>query len=192
MKLSDAILIGSAIVKPRPGKVYRPEENSGCAIGMAVIGAGGKWIQRGLDSVEFLHWWPWVNNSVKRPCRCQSVRPVARVGSLIPHLFDRHVFGQCDWTIEQLAEWIATIEPPEQDLTFPPDVPIDVVRTRCVARMMILNQLQKNPSIILSQASTCPGMPRKPKPKPEGAPNTDLRRSVAERVLSLFSSSDQR
>ena len=190
MKLSDAILIGSAVVTPRPGKVYFRDENSGCAIGMAVIGAGGKWIQRGLDSVEFLHWWPWVHNFAKRPCHCQSVKPIARVGSLIPHLFDQHVFGQRDWTIEQLAQWIATIEPPEQDLTFPSDVPIDVVRTRCAARMKILDQLQKNPFLIRSRASTCPGMPWKP--KPEGSHNTDLGRSVAERVLSLFSSSDQR
>ena len=147
MKLSDAILIGSAVVKPRPGKVYFRDENSGCAIGMAVIGAGGKWIRRGLDSVEFLHWWPWVHNFAKRPCPCQSVRPMARVRSLIPHLFDQHVFGQRDWTIEQLAQWIATIEPPEQDLTFPSDVPSHVVRTHLVARVMRPNQQQKDPAV---------------------------------------------
>ena len=146
-------------------------------IGMAVIGAGGKWIQRGLESVEFLHWWPWVNNFAKRPCQCQSVRPLSRVGSLIPHLFDQHVFRQCDWTIEQLAQWVASIEPPEQELTFPADVPSDVVRTHLAERVSTVKRRQKDPAVILSQT---------PKPKPEGSYSSDLRRSVAQKVLTLL------
>lgn len=116
MRLSEAILIGREVVKPRPGTVYRVDDNSGCAIGMAVVGAGRKRIDGQMMWLEFFEMWPWVYTIVKCPCQCPlGLGYHEDVGSLIPHLFDQHVFGSCDWTIEQIAHWIATIEPSEHN-----------------------------------------------------------------------------
>jgi len=35
------------------------------------------------------------------------------IKEIIPHLFDQHVFGKRDWTLEQLAQWVAGVEPEE-------------------------------------------------------------------------------
>ena len=44
MKLSEAILLGSTLVKPKAGALHFSGENAGCALGMAVIANGWKFV----------------------------------------------------------------------------------------------------------------------------------------------------
>ncbi len=154
MKLSKAIGIGSATVKAKPGTQYDLKENSGCAIGMAIVGAGSRWIpgkpgEPHVGRSGHLDWWPWTEDLAQRPCHCWffpdagarilahvryygTFRPDTRVHGkkwllprqmpvkdLITHLFDQHVFGKGDWTLEQLREWVASVEPQQDDFTGP-------------------------------------------------------------------------
>jgi hypothetical protein len=140
-KLSEAILIGSTVVSARPGNQYNMKEKTGCAIGMAILGAGGSFARPtsgpGLRyRSEGLEWWSWTSNLERRPCRCWIVPEVQvqlieegrvwawirsfwtrkmAVKDIITHLFDRHVFGKRDWTIERLAQWVASVEPPARE-----------------------------------------------------------------------------
>src|SRR5215471_18354847 len=118
VKLSESILIGSVVVKAKPGAAYRSDETSGCAIGMAIVGAGGRWRPRMAGNppvgrtLALELWWPWTTNPALLPCRCRSIPELeaARkkipfwnrwfiprklpIKKIIPHLFDQHVFGK--------------------------------------------------------------------------------------------------
>jgi hypothetical protein len=143
-RLSDAILIGSTVVKAKPGRQYSMKEKSGCAIGMAIVGAGGRFVPRApgppmVYRSDGLEWWSWTINLETRPCRCRIVAEAAGrmwpclrsfwlrkmpVKDIITHLFDCHVFGKGDWTIERLAEWVASVEPRKNEPVTPQPKPV--------------------------------------------------------------------
>lgn len=79
MKLSEAILLGSTIVKPKAGALHVSGENAGCALGMAVIANGGRFVparrqvpasDRRTMNVENV-WGMWLLRSIGRPCDCR-------------------------------------------------------------------------------------------------------------------------
>ena len=143
-RLSDAILIGSTAVKAQPGRQYSMKAKSGCAIGMAIVGAGGRFVPRApgppmVYRSDGLEWWPWTINLETRPCRCRIVAEAAGrvwpclrsfwlrkmpVKDIITHLFDCHVFGKGDWTIERLAQWVASVEPRKNEPVTPQPKPV--------------------------------------------------------------------
>ncbi len=171
MKLSKAVLNGSVTVKPKPGTHYDLKDNSGCAIGMAVIGAGGSWVPHKPGEPRFerhaaLLWWPWTANIARCPCRCRFFPKIGAgllsaggmrslwkawfgpheipVREIITHLFDRHVFEKYDWTLERLTQWIASVEPQQDDYAGRPATKIsrrDVARVEAHRRLRILRQL---------------------------------------------------
>jgi hypothetical protein len=78
MRLSEAILLGSTMVKPKAGALHFSGENSGCALGMAVIASGGTVrrsehplpvTERRTLNVEDL-WGAWLLLRIARPCDC--------------------------------------------------------------------------------------------------------------------------
>jgi hypothetical protein len=121
MKLSEAILLGSTVLTPKAGQQHYSELNAGCALGMAAVAAGYTFRPAtepfdekdrrtlGTEGV----WGSWVLTVVRRPCDCWRLRVPRemRAKDVIAHLFDRHVMVQKDWTIEQLAAWVETVEP---------------------------------------------------------------------------------
>lgn len=126
MKLSDSLQLGRTVVKPMPGQMISSDHNMGCALGMAAIAAGAQWetitfnntpdnrkIHR-TSNIETL--WPWLANSVVYPCDCYEHRSsrmdMAKV--VISHIFDDHVFGKYDWTLDQLISFAKEIEPKEE------------------------------------------------------------------------------
>jgi hypothetical protein len=120
MKLSDAILLGSTILTPCAGRMYSPETQSGCALGMAAVARGctfrrffGRFDDRDRRTlgVERI-WGDWVLQNVSRPCRCSSlwVPRKMRIKDVITHIFDYHVMAQKDWTLEQLVMWVKQVE----------------------------------------------------------------------------------
>lgn len=128
MKTSEALLLGSTLLKPVCGVFMNEENDSGCALGMVAVA------MHGIAAVcEFRYQQSqllpaWLMSSPRRvplPCDCQAgllmgggggrcTRSVVESShsSVIVHLFNQHV---CDgtWTIEQLADWIRSVEPNE-------------------------------------------------------------------------------
>ena len=122
MKLSDAILLGSTLLAPQAGRQYSAETQSGCALGMAAIATGCSyrkvrnvpWQERRTLGVEGV-WGSWTLEVVKRPCKCffLFVPRKMRVKDVIAHVFDYHVVRQKNWSLEQLVDWVRTVEPNE-------------------------------------------------------------------------------
>jgi len=121
MKLSEAILLGSTVMAPRGGAQHFSETQEGCALGMAAVARGctfrtvpgpidaGERRTLGVEGV----WGTWVLEEVDRPCNCWRIwmRRRMRIKDVIAHLFDYHVMDKKNWTLEQLATWVKTVEP---------------------------------------------------------------------------------
>jgi hypothetical protein len=121
MRLSEAILLGSTVVAPKPGRQYFSESESGCALGMAAIARGCEYRPNrqavpeqdrrtlGTEGV----WGQWVMGEVVRPCDCWRFRVPRemRIKDVIAHIFDYHVMTKKNWTLERLAAWVKTVEP---------------------------------------------------------------------------------
>jgi hypothetical protein len=58
-----------------------------------------------------------VLHIVMRPCSCWRFRVPRemRIKDIIAHIFDYHVMKKRDWTLDQLAEWVQTVEPKNYD-----------------------------------------------------------------------------
>ena len=114
MKLSEAILLGRSLVTPR-----RADFGS-CAWGMAAAANGKNGSQvfkeacaSGWEDVGIAFGYPWTSKIAgQAPCE-HAYLEYSPIAYIIAHLFDEHVFGTADWTVERIAEWIATIEPKE-------------------------------------------------------------------------------
>jgi hypothetical protein len=86
LSLADAILMGSSVVKPKAGVQHEQhgEEQAGCALGMANIAAGAKYVNMTPEQRLYLQmsgenarsygasavWGNWVKKIVPRPCSC--------------------------------------------------------------------------------------------------------------------------
>jgi hypothetical protein len=120
MKLSEAILLGSTVLAPKAGGQIFSESQAGCALGMAAVARGctfrpvtqfDRKDRRTLGTEGV--WGSWVLTPVPRPCQCwRFLLPrEMRIKDIIAHLFDHHVMRKKNWTMEQLVEWVRTVEP---------------------------------------------------------------------------------
>jgi len=123
MKLSEAILLGSTVLSSKPGGQYFRDADAGCALGMAAVATGCSFAppreavavrERRTVGTENV-WGSWVLQVAERPCDCWRIRVPRemRIKDIIAHLFDRHVTARRDWTLEHLAQWVASVEPAE-------------------------------------------------------------------------------
>lgn len=113
MRFSDAIALGRTMIQPCPLAVFG-DRNNGCAQGMAIAAVGGydRWTA-GYTSRDF---WPWTIKHEEIPCACQSRGGYGEnTLGVVAHLFDKHVFGDKTWTLDQLIDWVRSIEPPEPE-----------------------------------------------------------------------------
>jgi hypothetical protein len=105
MRLSDAIMMGSTMIKARALKMLNEDRTEGCAIGMAAVAC---------PTGRFA----WASASMPSPCGC-GCAGLLDVWMVIAHLFDVHVTGAVGgdnvqrWTFEQLVDWVRSTEPPE-------------------------------------------------------------------------------
>ena len=124
MKLSEAIRLGAMALPPVYGPAFRCEGGrycGACAIGAPLYAIFGDRThdelrrRYGYDDVgvviaaqlAFVERWPWTAMEVQCPAyRFAYAQPVV---SAMVNLFEHH-----KWTREQIADWVATIEPPEQ------------------------------------------------------------------------------
>lgn len=114
MRLSDAIRLGSLLVpEPQAGDI------NACAITMACKASGG------VNNlyIHLAEQWPWLGTTLV-PCPCGVEHVIMYNGhswtiddltgsAIIFAPFDAHVMGDCTMTIDQLADWIRSIEPNE-------------------------------------------------------------------------------
>lgn len=119
MKLSEAILLGSTVMSAKPGRQYFSDTKSGCALGMAAIARGCRLVRVSgpvpVDGWRTCNaegvWGGWVLYMVPTPCECWAITPhEMRIKDIIAHIFDHHVMTKSNWTLEQLAAWVATFE----------------------------------------------------------------------------------
>lgn len=125
MRASEALLLGSTMMKPLRGEIDNGD-GKGCALGMMGTAVG-------LQDIKF----PWLRSiTIAAPCGCWVFpRPLGtepRVSDIITHLFDTHVHAPHSadksrtwfswkpfrvpvvppfWTIEQIARWLDTVDP---------------------------------------------------------------------------------
>jgi len=116
MRLSDAIATGRVIVMP--ARQMYGNGVRGCALGMAAKAAGLSFTVPGHPISELISKeWPWM--AMPRylpPCDCRpDRRPDSDAHSLITHIFDAHVYHFGDWTLDQLIDWVRSVEPAEPD-----------------------------------------------------------------------------
>jgi len=116
MKFSEAIRLG-AMMTPQ---VFRTPltDDGACALGAALLAVGAR-PEEAVRSA--LSRWPWAS-AVSADCPgCGRSRTVFMV---ITHLNDRH-----RWTREQIAKWVAGIEP--TDVFWRPSEPTQRRKNRC-------------------------------------------------------------
>jgi hypothetical protein len=130
VRLSDAIATGRVLLKPLAGELIDMNGTAGCALGMAAKAAGIESI-----SVDIRLKWPWIREEAEMPCSCiPSCTPFASMHSpkpcfgIITHIFDDHVMTRQDWTLDQLIDWVRSVEPPEpfEDITAVEPVKVEV------------------------------------------------------------------
>lgn len=120
MKLSEAIRLGS-MIRPQGFGRYWPDGKTSCALG-AAFEAGGL-----RDHIEQAYnsdvtgllppiWATFLDGPQQCP-RCSWANEKIPTLSVITHLNDDH-----KWTREQIADWVATIEPSEASEVVPPAV----------------------------------------------------------------------
>lgn len=126
--LSEAMRLGAMAIPPVHGPIFDgPEVCAACAIGTplyAVMGKAAYVVQSSGDGVEAIkrlyeQYWPWTTVWVRNPAYGIAVHVVA---ALID-LFETH-----RWSREQIADWIASIEP-APDAEAPSASPVDHVVT---------------------------------------------------------------
>ena len=134
MRLSDAIALGRLVIKPYRGSFIRrdgDDNDQGCALGMALVAVMNVRDFINDPASAALKQWPWLVRRFSLPCRTMQFDNLGRPNgqwcvkaesldarfpeqalsgiACITHLFDAH-HGQ-DWTLDQLIEWVRSVEP---------------------------------------------------------------------------------
>jgi len=111
MRLSEAIMLGSSVVRPLAGGLPSDPSRQTCAFMMAAAALSKPACMWEEASRE----WPWLAADLLHvPCGCRAwdrYLPANYMTAII-HLFARHV-APGEWTLEELAGWVASVEPAE-------------------------------------------------------------------------------
>lgn len=118
MRISDALALGRYLIKPLAGIRLSSDGTQGCAWGMIETAAPstyGKLLNRGIITSAIL------------PCDCatpliigngmlrESRSMFCNLSQIIVHLFNYHVMTRHDWTMDQLIDWVRSVEPPDPE-----------------------------------------------------------------------------
>ncbi len=117
MKLSEAIVLGSTVVRPPAGGLASDPNRQTCAFMMAAAALS----KPACLWAEAPTTWPWLKRQLLHvPCGCRGwdrYLPANYMTAVI-HVFACHVAIK-EWTVDQLADWVATVEP-QDELTSAP------------------------------------------------------------------------
>lgn len=122
MKFSELMLTGSTVAKPAPGKFRSNTGDSACALGLAAIGNGCTFGNFDTEpqstartgNIETI--WPWLLHLADRPCHCFWKPRKMLVRDVVTHLFDHHVFGWKNWSLEKLGQWVDAHEVTDENI----------------------------------------------------------------------------
>ena len=115
MRLSEAIALGRVTIeKPEAGNF------STCAMGMAANAVGMV-----HDYKAVLQRWPWLWRDTLCPVNWCCEEPTSAIHSLT-HQFDYFVMLTKSMTLDQLIDWVRSVEPSEVEATNQVDSEIDV------------------------------------------------------------------
>jgi hypothetical protein len=107
MRLSEAIRLGAMLGAQTMGALTRGGTSS-CALGAAYLAAGLLTAKRSSVKIHIaVRTFPAIVAPV-HACPCCSFRDLVDLGDVVVHLNDFHM-----WSREKIADWVATIEPPE-------------------------------------------------------------------------------
>jgi hypothetical protein len=107
MRLSEAIALGRVTID-HP----RAFDLEGCAFGMALNAVGCPKFYENIHEQ-----WPWVETEFKKNCPvCNRKLSSNLIRRMITHVFDYHVIVEKDWNLEQLIDWVRSIEPEETEV----------------------------------------------------------------------------
>lgn len=95
MKLSEAILLGDSLKKPYPAGFL--SQGEGCALGGAILAVNGTYNYDRVEAVQ--RHWPWF-----------TIENFDEVSALYWNVCEGKM------TIEQLADYVRTIEPDDEQL----------------------------------------------------------------------------
>jgi len=112
MKLSEAIVLGSTVFRPLGGGLAADPSRQTCAFMMAAAALS----KPACLWAEAPATWPWLTRQLAHvPCGCRGWDRYlsANYMTAIIHIFARHVATK-EWTVEQLADWVATVEPQDE------------------------------------------------------------------------------
>jgi hypothetical protein len=150
VKLSEAIQLGRTVIRPVSG-IQDDGRGGGCAIGMGLKANGVQPSRRPVVDGDFtspeeketfeaaIGAWPWLGATISIPCSypCILSGHPASYANAIAHIFGSHVFGKADWTLNQLVEWIQSVEPAERES-------LDIANLDIVA--LLANATEANPA----------------------------------------------
>lgn len=109
MKLSEAIRMNGMMVPQGFGGHSMGSVMEPCALGGALQSIGKQHANKMDDNYcEVRQTWPWASR-LYVDCPSECGRGTNAVMSCIYHLNDRH-----RWTRQQIADWVASIEPQEE------------------------------------------------------------------------------
>lgn len=118
MRLSEYILLGRhTIEKPKPNDI------TACAITMA-LNAAGRTCTPSIDDPNgfkayesLIRQWPWLTKTAAQCpwCDLDLSAPDLGASQIVYHPFDIHVMSRKQITLEQMCDWIRSIEPPEPE-----------------------------------------------------------------------------
>jgi hypothetical protein len=137
MRLSEAIALGRTMIVSNPGATF-DGYGGGCAIGMGMAAVGKLNAEYGDALYE--SGWKWSKQfqvPEVLPCGCEShpqwkSSSMNPLGCVIAHLFDRHVYGKFDMTLDRLIDWVRSVEPNE-DASESAEQLLEEIRQQAVA-----------------------------------------------------------
>ena len=110
MRLSDKIALGRVLIRHSS---FTLVGEAGCAMGMALRAQGFEGDGRLDDAINELEGAQFF--VVPPECCEQLKREPGPLYKFIVHLNDRHIFKSRDWTLDQLIDYVRSVEPPELD-----------------------------------------------------------------------------
>lgn len=106
LKLSEAIRLGAMIRPQVRGEMFK--DGGSCVLGAGSEACGAAYDDRLRVISPALKLWPWLE---QRKAACPVCALVEfNAAHTLAHLNDRH-----EWTREQIADYVATIEPQDAD-----------------------------------------------------------------------------
>jgi hypothetical protein len=131
MRLSEAIALGRTLCISTP---YAQDDGAGggCALGMGARAMNRKFLGSFSIAPD-----PVLHVPCDFPCKCKDTRMGyfdGKLGGGIAHIFNEHVHGDKSWTLDQLIDWVRSVEPAEAPPSLTEAVAIEAATSEVVEK----------------------------------------------------------